>query len=175
MSRFRRRRRESGPRNRTRQRIIRALIFVPLLILAGALLDPALIPPMGPTASGPERINTNFTVCGRGRSHACVVDGDTFRLGPRRVRIVGIDAPELRDFKCAREQQLAERATVRLQELLNQGPFDMIAHRMMRQDRNGRDLMAIERGGKSIGDQLIAEGLAHRYVNAKLDWCGGTT
>ena len=26
--------------------------------------------------------------------------------------------------------------------------------------------MAIERGGKSIGDQLIAEGLAHRYVNA---------
>jgi uncharacterized protein YjaZ len=57
--------------------------------------------------------------------------------------------------------------------LLNQGSFDMIAHRIHRADRNGRDLMIIKRANDvSIGDQLIAEGLAHRYIGSKRSWCG---
>ena len=31
--------------------------------------------------------------------------------------------------------------------------------------------MDISRGGKSIGDLLIAEGLAHRYIISKEGWC----
>jgi endonuclease YncB( thermonuclease family) len=55
--------------------------------------------------------------------------------------------------------------------MLNKGPFDMVAHRLHPQDRNGRDLMVLERNGVSIGGQLIDEGLAHRYIGSKRSWC----
>ena len=38
----------------TRKGIRRALWTVPLLLIAGALLDPSLIPPLGPLAAQPE-------------------------------------------------------------------------------------------------------------------------
>jgi len=47
----------------------------------------------------------------------------------------------------------------------------MIAHRLQTQDRYGRSLMLIKRNGKSIGRQLIDEGLAHRYTGFKRSWC----
>ena len=47
----------------------------------------------------------------------------------------------------------------------------MVAHRLQREDRNGRDLMVIRRNGKSIGRQLMDEGLAHRYIGSKRSWC----
>ena len=149
----------------------RALWFIPVLLLAGALLDPSLIPPVGPLAAAPERVSTSFTPCGPGRASACVVDGDTFKLGDRKVRITGIDAPELLAPQCAGEEALARRAAERLRELLNQGEFEMIAHRLQRQDRHGRDLMVIRRDGQSIGSTLIDEGLAHRYLGSKRGWC----
>lgn len=155
----------------TRSGMRRALWLVPLLLLAGALLDPSLIPPFGPIAAPPERVSTKFTLCRSGGSPACVIDGDTFRLGDRSIRITGIDAPEQASPRCPAEAALARRATDRLLALLNQGTFDMIAHRLQRQDRHGRDLMIIERNGQSIGGQLVSEGLAHRYIGAKRSWC----
>ena len=53
-----------------------------------------LVEPPGFLSGEPERVAAQFTRCGPGRVHACVVDGDTFKLGKRRVRIIGIDAPE---------------------------------------------------------------------------------
>lgn len=155
----------------TRRGIRRALWSLPLLLIAGALLDPSLIQPFGPLAAQPERVDTKFTLCRGGGSPACVVDGDTFRLGDRSIRITGIDAPELASPRCAEEAALARRSTDRLLAILNQGSFDMIAHRLQRQDRHGRDLMVLERNGESIGDQLMAEGLAHRYIGSKRSWC----
>lgn len=155
----------------TRSGIRRALWMVPLLLLAGALLDPSLIRPFGPLAAPPERVATQFTPCGRGRGPACIVDGDTFKLGDRRIRITGIDAPELHEPRCAEEAALARKSADRLLALLNEGSFDMIAHRLQRQDRHGRDLMVLERNGQSIGDRLMSEGLAHRYIGSKRSWC----
>jgi micrococcal nuclease len=155
----------------TRSGIRRALWLLPLLLLAGALLDPSLIPPFGPLAAPPERISTPFTLCQGGRSPACVIDGDSFRLGDRSIRITGIDAPELASPRCPEEAALARRSTNRLLTILNEGSFDMIAHRLQRQDRHGRDLMVLERNGGSIGDRMIAEGLAHRYIGSKRSWC----
>ena len=149
----------------------RALWFIPLLLLGGALLDPALIAPIGPMAAPAERVSTSFTPCGPGRSAACIVDGDTFKLGDRKIRITGIDAPELLAPQCPGEEVLARRSADRLLELLNQGEFEMIAHRLRRQDRHGRDLMVIQRKGRSIGATLIDEGLAHRYIGSKRSWC----
>jgi micrococcal nuclease len=154
----------------TRRGFLQALLFVPLLALAGALLDPSLIPPFGPLAAR-ELVTATFTQCGPGRGAACVIDGDTFKLGDRKVRIIGIDAPELIEPYCPQEAALARRSADRLLTLLNQGPFDMIAHRLHRQDRHGRDLMVLERNGASIGGQLIDEGFARRYLGAKQSWC----
>lgn len=149
----------------------RALWFIPLLLLGGALLDPSLIAPIGPLAAPPERVSSSFTPCGPGRGSACVIDGDTFKLGDRKIRIIGIDAPELMAPQCSKEEALARKSANRLLELLNRGEFEMVAHRLQRRDRHGRDLMVIRRNGQSIGSALIDEGLAHRYIGSKTSWC----
>ncbi|MDP9422175.1 MAG: thermonuclease family protein [Pseudomonadota bacterium] len=151
--------------------IRRALWLIPILLIGGALLDPSLIAPVGPLAAAPERVSTSFTPCGPGRGPACVVDGDTFKLGDRKVRITGIDAPELLAPNCPGEAVLARKSADRLRELLNQGEFEMVAHRFQRQDRHGRDLRVIRRNGQSFGATLIDEGLAHRYLGSKRSWC----
>jgi len=152
------------PSFRPQRRDIRQLLwFAPLLLVGGALLDPSLIEPIGPLAAT-ERVSASFTECGPGRGSACVVDGDTLWIDDRKIRITGIDAPELMAPLCPEEGALARRAANRLRTLLNEGPFDMVAHRLQRQDRHGRDLMVIRRGDASIGQQLIDEGLAHRYM-----------
>lgn len=148
-----------------------ALWAIPVLVVAGALLDPKLLGPIGPLGAAPERVSTTFTACVPGGAPACVVDGDTFRLGDRRIRVMGIDAPELAQPGCELEAALARRSADRLLALLNQGPFEMIAHRLQRQDRHEREVMMLRRDGKSIGSQLIDEGLAHRYTGFKLRWC----
>jgi endonuclease YncB( thermonuclease family) len=101
-----------------------------------------------------------------------VIDGDTFKLGDRKIRITGIDAPELAHPSCPREAALARRSADRLRALLNEGDFKMVPHRLQRTDSHGRDLMVIERGGASIGDKMVNEGLAHRYLGSKESWCG---
>lgn len=122
-------------------------------------------------ADRPQQVGDRFTLCGHGRGYACVVDGDTFKLGDRKIRIVGIDTAELEQPQCPGEAAEAVRARDRLRVLLNQGPFTMTAHRMQRLDQYGRELMTVERGGQDIGQLLIDEGLAHRYIGHKLSWC----
>ena len=143
---------------------------VPILLLIGGLLDPKLIGPIGPLGAT-ERVTAKFDFCGPGGSAACVIDGDTIRLGDRTIRITGIDAPELANAKCIEEKALGNRSRSRLLQLLNRGPFEMIAHRLQTHDRHGRYLMVLRRDGQSIGKQLIKEDLAHRYTGFKRTWC----
>ncbi len=156
---------------RKRGRVVKSALLIALLALAGALLAPYILPPICPTATRPERIDARFTRCGEGRSMACVVDGDTIRLGQRRVRLIGIDAPEVAGAACAAERVLGERAADRLLALANQGEFDLVGHRFQNRDRHGRDLRLARRGGVSFGTQLIDEGLARRSLNARRGWC----
>ena len=165
-------RRNGPPMGTTRKRALRSLWLVPLLLILGALFDPVFIRPFGPLAAPPERIAATFTACGPGRGTACVADGDTFKLGTRKIRITGIDAPELASPLCPEEAALARRSAERLRVLLNQGPFEMVAHRLHRSDRYGRELMDVNRGAVSIGDRMIDEGLARRYIISKESWCG---
>lgn len=147
-----------------------ALWAVPTLLLAGALLDPRLIGPIGPLGAT-EVVAAKFIPCAGGTAPACVIDGDTFRLGDRTIRITGIDAPEIARPLCPAEAELGRRSAERLLELLNQAPFDMVAHRLQTKDRHGRYLMVLRRNGDSIGGQLIDEDLAHRYTGFKISWC----
>ena len=169
MVQFRRR----APRPRRRGRLSHAR---PFLLLGGlgflwAATDPGLIEPMGPLATEAERVDESFTRCGRGRGHACVIDGDTFKLGQRTIRIIGIDAPETHRAQCPEEKAMGEAATARLQELLNEGPFDMIGNRADMLDIYGRDLRVLKRGDVSIAAQLRDEGRVRRYAGFKMGWC----
>ena len=98
-----------------------------------------------------------------------MIDGDTFKLGQRKVRIIGIDTPETHPARCAEEARLGELAPAKLQELLNEGPFEMVAPDRDMQDRYGRDLRVIRRkladgSMQSMADEMRASGLAHRYL-----------
>ena len=101
-----------------------------------------------------------------------MIDGDTIRFEGEKIRIVGIDTPEVHPPGCPREAELGSRATQRMQALLNEGPFRLEATAGSDRDRYGRLLRSITRNGQSIGDTLISEGLAHSYNGGhKQGWC----
>lgn len=182
--------REFGPQQRIRfwpetkrsraRRLLfgaRPFILLGVLIAAGIpAMDPALVEPVGPLATEPERVAEQFTRCGPGRGHACVVDGDTIRLGDRRIRIIGIDAPEVKG-QCVEEIRAAEAATVRLRELLNAGAFEMVGRIDEPTDRYGRELRTLRRvqpdgSVQSIAARMRDEGHARRYLGGlRGGWC----
>jgi endonuclease YncB( thermonuclease family) len=106
-----------------------------------------------------------------------VIDGDTFKLGQRKVRIIGIDTPETHPARCAEEARLGELAPVKLQQLLNERPFEMVAPVYRDTDRYGRDLRVIRRkladgSYQNMAEDMRKNGLAHRYAGRfKTGWC----
>ncbi len=97
------------------------------------------------------------------------VDGDTIRCGEQRVRLVGLDAPELR-ARCEEERELALAATERLRGLL-EGGVTLEEHG---QDRYGRALAVVRnQRGENVAGVLIREGLARAYNGRgpRNGWC----
>lgn len=117
-----------------------------------------------------ESYSVRFAKCGRIRS-TCVVDGDTLWLNGVKIRIADIDTPEVSKPACQKEFDLGVLATTRLIQLLNQGEFSVQMSEWGDEDRYGRKLRLIVRGGASLGDQLVREGLAHQWVGHKISWC----
>lgn len=112
--------------------------------------------PRSMTAAGPVRI----------------VDGDTFVLAGERIRIADIDTPEVHG-RCPYETALAARATARMRQLLAQGDFELHPPPSGRdEDRYGRKLRIVTRAGRSLGDVLVAEGLARTWSGRREGWCG---
>jgi micrococcal nuclease len=141
-------------------------------VLAG-LAAGALTAGRGPAAARgitTAQIAASFSLCFTGGGTNCVVDGDTFWIGGEKVRIADIDAPETHPPRCDHEAELGERATLRLQQLLNAGPVTLTATDRDT-DRYGRLLRVVERGGQSLGDRLVDEGLARRWTGRRLPWC----
>lgn len=98
-----------------------------------------------------------------------VIDGDTFALATgERVRILGIDAAELRGNKCERAAELAFRAAVRLVEIFATCPPVLERHG---EDRDGRTLANVSACGRDVGESLIAEGLARKWTGRRESWC----
>lgn len=145
-----------------------------LLLIAAALWvwqNPGWMAPPRILSTGEEQVSARFTRCGPGRGPACVADGDTFRLGERKIRIAGIDAPEVRPARCAEEARLGEQATAALQSWLNRAPFTMSGWAHRPADRYGRELMTVRRGESDAGSELVRAGLARPYAGSKADWC----
>ena len=123
------------------------------------------------TGGGTSVSGVSFAMCGRPPHANCVIDGDTFYLGNESIRVADIDTPETNQPQCAHERQLGERATARLHQLLNAGPITLAMWDERDTDRYGRKLRVVLRNGRSLGDTLVAEGLAHRWTGSQQPWC----
>lgn len=179
MSRGRRKRR-TGTRGRRIPVVPILFAFVVGIALGvGVFWGPDHVLPGPPAAIGTHEITSapvagthRFTVCNNSRRYTCVVDGDTFWLEGVKIRIADFNTPEVSQPHCARELELGNRATLRLVELLNQGAFELAPAADGRDlDRYGRRLRIVVRNGRSIGDTLIAEGLAHPWRGRRESWC----
>jgi len=112
-----------------------------------------------------------FTRCAPRWRPDCVVDGDTIHYHGEKIRIADINAPEVSEPQCDYELDLGEKATDRMLGLLNEGPFSLKPLPDRDEDVYGRKLRTIMRGGHSLGEVLVAEGLAERWVGFRRDWC----
>lgn len=119
-------------------------LLATLVLFVGATLLATHLDPLPP----------RFT----GSGHAS--DGDSFRIGSDRVRLLGIDAPEL-DQTCWRadgsEWPCGRAARDRMAELLGSGK---VACQPEREDKYGRFLAHCAVADEDIGGAIVFAGLA---------------
>jgi endonuclease YncB( thermonuclease family) len=93
-----------------------------------------------------------------GRAEA--IDGDTLRLGSIRVRLMGLDAPEL-DQPCTRsdgaEWSCGREAKATLAARLREGPIDCARYG---RDIYGRTLAKCSSDGADLGADIVRAGWA---------------
>ena len=111
------------------------------------------------------------------------IDGDTFEarvhLPPdlhliTRVRLRGIDAPELK-ASCAQELQMAEAATAALRALLGEG--DVRIFNIGPDKYDGRVVADVTtRGGGNVSTAMLAAGHARSYGGGhRSGWCANAS
>jgi endonuclease YncB( thermonuclease family) len=132
-----------------------------------------LMVPVGQRSANTAAVSATrpYTLCSNQKRSHCVVDGDTLWSDGVKVRVADIDTPEISDPKCASEAALAAKATARLLQLVNAGPFEMRAWQGRDEDKYGRKLRILTRGGRSLGDTLVSEGLARTWSGRRQPWC----
>ncbi len=79
-----------------------------------------------------------------------IIDGDTLRMGPERIRLRSIDTPEL-------SEPGGQAARQRLEQLLKEGPIRIVPHG---QDVYGRTVADVFVNGKNVAEVLRSEGFA---------------
>jgi len=131
-----------------------------------------------PSTHAPSLVDTakiakarTFTLCHTGGGTNCVVDGDTVWMDGVKIRVADIDAPETHPPRCAYEAELGNRATERLYQLVNHGPFTAELTGSRDEDRYGRKLRVLMRNGQSLGGVLVQEGLARPWQGSRQPWC----
>ena len=115
-----------------------AMVILALVAVLAAWLEPDL-PPVG----------------GAGRAS----DGDSLRLGEQRVRLLGLDAPELNQT-CRRDGAIwpcGQAARDRMAQLLRSGDLDC---RPEGRDKYDRLLARCSIGSQDLGGRMVAEGWA---------------
>lgn len=104
-----------------------------------------------------------------------IIDGDSYRASingqVETIRLAHADTPEKgQRARCAKEQELADRAATRVGELLLGKTVDLQARG---REKYGRLLAAITVDGRDLAAVLIGEGLAVPYEGrgVRADWC----
>lgn len=100
---------------------------------------------------------------------ATVIDGDTVIVAGERVRLQGIDAPELHQDCTAYGQEWACGRTSAewLKEYLRGRPVECVGHA---RDRYGRLLAVCYLGGKDLNERIVREGWALDFRKYSSDY-----
>lgn len=106
-------------------------------------------------------------LCGSGKRITCVVDGDTFWLQGEKIRIEGLDAPEISEPKCRTEGALGLQSRDMLRGILSSGDISI---RRNGSDRYGRTLASVYVNGHDVADSVIRAGLGREY-RGRRSWC----
>lgn len=109
-----------------------------------------------------------FSLPAAALERARVVDGDTIRVDGEPVRVIGLDAPEIRG-RCPAEVAAARRAKARMAELIANG----VTLRPHGRDRYRRLLAVVmDSRGRDVAAVMIREGLARPYGGERREsWC----
>lgn len=91
------------------------------------------------------------------------IDGDTLRAGNKRIRLWGIDAPELHQkcFKAGQEVACGQKAKASLIELVQSGEMTCYS---LSTDRYQREVSRCTVNGIDIGSQMVRNGWALDYT-----------
>lgn len=109
-----------------------------------------------------------------------VSDGDTLKCDGQLLRLLGegtpfvsgIDAPELRKWKCEKERKLAKLARHRLKELVVGKNIRIIAKGYDDTPARRPLVNVYLSDGSEVGQRLLREGFAREWrANHKVDWC----
>lgn len=119
------------------------------------------------TLPGKTMITGQFSICSSAKRVNCIVDGDTLWIKGEKIRLVEFDTPEV-NGRCSKEKQLADKATRKLQALLNSGGWYFEGDG---KDVYARSLGTLQKQGRNIADAMISSGLARPYHGRKTDWC----
>ena len=153
-------------------------------LLTGAAFGPAFFGrPVAARAETTVAVasDTSWLRAGHAAEVVRVLDGDTFEARVHvwpgidittKVRLRGIDAPELR-ARCADERSKAEAARDALTAMLGDG--DVMIVRVGLDKYGGRVLAdAVTRTVPDVGGAMLASGLARPYGGGKRQsWCAG--
>lgn len=102
------------------------------------------------------------TVTGEISGMATASDGDSLRLDGRRIRLEGIDAPEIGQT-CGRDGAQWDCGTDARQRLRAMVSGGTTACRLHGRDKYGRELGTCETKGQDIGREMVANGYAVSY------------
>lgn len=110
-----------------------------------------------------------------------VYDGDTIIVDDQRMRLLGVDTPEISEPRCEAEKMLGYKARDRLRTLVETSDYIELVHNGSR-DKYGRPLITLIIDGRDSGEVLIAEGLAVVWRPGAIawqrrlqHWCGSTS
>ena len=101
----------------------------------------------------------------------CVLDGSTILYAGRKVRLADVDAPAIAQARCDAERLRGGDAKLRLREILNEGEVTLVA-KGGASAKAGAAPHLVLRGGRSVGQQLVREGLAKPWTGKHQSWCG---
>jgi len=111
-----------------------------------------------------------FYLCGSAKQDDCVVSADRFVFHGQKIRLVGIEVPNIKKPACEQERIKASDAELRVRAFLDSGPFELVTWAGNDAEIDGHKLRQVTRNGISLSDILVREGLARR-PGTKGGWC----
>jgi endonuclease YncB( thermonuclease family) len=110
-----------------------------------------------------------FFLCGTAKQDDCVMAADRFVFHGQKIRLVGVEVPDIKKPRCEAERIKASDAELRVRAFLDSGPFELVTWQGNGEEVDGHKLRVVSRNGLSLADILVKEGLAKRPGSG--GWC----